>query len=77
MTTQTKSNNLNYLIDPIFNKVNKLFVLSFENENDKFSFSKYYTPTVEIKDLNVLIDGKKFFDVSVKNKEKHMKKILK
>ena len=77
MTTQTKSNNLNYLIDPIFNKVNKLFVLSFENENDKFSFSKYYTPTVEIKDLNVLIDGKKFFDVSGKNKEKHMKKILK
>ena len=77
MTTQTKSNNLNYLIDPIFNKVNKLFVLSFENEDDKFSSSKYYTPTVEIKDFNVLIDGKKVFDVLVKNKEKHMKKILK
>ena len=77
MTTQTKSNNLNYLIDPIFNKVNKLFVLSFENEDDKFSFSKYYTPKVEIKDFNVLIDGKNFLDVPVKNKEKHMKKILK
>ena len=34
MTNQTKTNNLNYLIDPTFNKVNRLFVLSFENEED-------------------------------------------
>ena len=72
MTTQTKSNNLNYLIDPIFNKVNKLFVLSSENEDDKFSFSKYYTPKVEIKDFNVLIDGKGFFDVVVKKKRRNI-----
>ena len=31
MTKQTKTNNLNYLIDLTFNKVNRLFVLSFEN----------------------------------------------
>ena len=41
MTNQTKNNNLNYLIDPTFTKVNRLFVLSFENENDRTSFSKY------------------------------------
>ena len=29
MTTQTKINNLNYLIGPTFNKVNRLYVLSF------------------------------------------------
>ena len=69
MTNQTKTNNLNYLIDPTFNKVNRLFVLSFENEEDRTSFSKYYTPKVEIKDFNVLVDGKGFFDVPVKNKE--------
>ena len=40
MTTQTKTNNLNFLIDPIFNKANRLFVLSFENEDDRFSISK-------------------------------------
>ena len=40
MTTQTKTNNLNSLIDPIFNKANRLFVLSFENEDDRFSISK-------------------------------------
>ena len=38
MTTQAKTNNLNYLIDPTFTKVNKLFALSFENEDDGFSF---------------------------------------
>ena len=38
MNNQTKTNNLNYLIDPTFDKVNRLFVLSFENEEDRISF---------------------------------------
>ena len=54
MTKHTKTNNLNYLIDPTFIKVNRLFVFSLENEDDIASFSKYYTPKVEIKDFNVL-----------------------
>ena len=41
MTNQTQKNNLTYLIDPIFTKVNRLFALSFENEDDRRSFSKY------------------------------------
>ena len=68
MTNQAKTNHLNYLIDPTFTEVNRLFVLSFENEEDRTSFSKYYVPKVEIKDFNVLIDGKSFFDMPVKNK---------
>ena len=60
MTNQTKTNNLNYLMDPTFNKFNRLFVLSFQNEEDRTSLSKYYTPKVEIKDFNMLIDGKSF-----------------
>ena len=68
MTKQAKTNNLNYLIDPTFNKINRLFVLSFENEDDGTSFSKHYTSKVEIKDFNVLIDGKRFFDVPVKKR---------
>ena len=39
MTKQTKTNKLNYLIDPTFNKFNRLFVLTFENEDDRTSFS--------------------------------------
>ena len=54
MTNQTENNKLNYLTDATFTKVNRLFILSFENnENDRTSFSKYYTPNVQIKDFNV------------------------
>ena len=60
MSNQTK-NNLNYLIDPTFTNVNRLFVLTFENEYYRTSFSKYYVPKVEIKEFNVLIDEKPFF----------------
>ena len=74
MTHQTKTSNVNYLTT--FNKVNRLLVLSFENEEDRTSFSKYYTPKVEIKDFNVLVDGKSFFDVPVKNKEKAYEKVI-
>ena len=50
-------------------QINRLFVLSFENEEHRTYFSKYYAPKVEIKDFNVLIGGESFFDVPVKNKE--------
>ena len=60
MINQTATNNLNFLIDPTFNNVNRLFVLAFHNEEERRSFSKYYTPTVEIKDYNVIIDGEPF-----------------
>ena len=76
MTNQTKTNHLNYLIDPTFTKVNRLFVLSFKNEKDRTSFSKYYVPIVEIKDFNVLIDEKNFLDVPAKNKEEAYEKIM-
>ena len=65
MTNQTKNNNLNYLINPTFNKVNRLFVLLYENEEDRTSFTKYIihfnTPKVEIKGFNVLVEAKNFF----------------
>ena len=77
MTNQTKNNNFNYLIDPTFTKVNRLFALLFENENDRISFSKYYVPNVQTKDFNVLIDGKSFFDIPIKMVKKHTNKLLK
>ena len=40
------------------------------------SFSHYYGPNIEIKDFNVLIDGKSFFDLQVKNEEEAYKKII-
>ena len=73
MTNQTQNNNLNYLLDLSFTKVNRLFVLSFEN--DRTSFPKYYVPDVQIKDFNVLIDGKSFYDTPIKKPEEIYKKI--
>ena len=40
------------------------------------SFSQYYVPNVEIKDLNVLIDGKSFFALPVRNEEEAFEKII-
>ena len=76
MTNQTQNNNLNYLIDPTFTRVNRLFVLSFENEDDRRSFSEYYVPTFQIKDLNLLIEGKSFFDIPIKNEEETYQQII-
>ena len=76
MSNQTRNNSLNFLIDPTFTKVNRLFVLSFANKDDRTSFSKYYTSRVEIKDFNVLIDGKSFFDIPIKNREKAYERII-
>ena len=43
------------------------FVLSFENEGDRKVHTGYYLPKLEIKDYNVIIDGKNFFDQPVKS----------
>ena len=76
MSNQTENNNLNYLTDSTITNVNRLFVLSFKNETDRTFFSKYYVPKVEIKDFNVLTDGKPFFEIPVKNKEETNKQII-
>ena len=50
--------------------------MSFPRNNDtdsRYSYSNYYVPKVEISDFNVLIDGKSFFDLSVKNEEAYEK----
>ena len=51
--TFTQNRYLNHLINPSFQGVNRLFVLSFENENDRTSRSTYYLPRVEIKYYNL------------------------
>ena len=53
--------------------------MSFTRDNagdNRESFSHYYVPNIEIKDFNVLIDGKSFFDLSVKNEEEAYEKII-
>ena len=83
MTIQNNNNNLNYLIDPTFANVKKLFVLSFKRieeknvKNDRRdSFSYYYVPKVQIKDFYILIDGKSFFGLPVEHEEETYGKII-
>ena len=59
--------NLNYLVEPSFQGVNRLFVLAFENDDHRISARRYNLLTVEIKDYNIMINGENFFDQSIKN----------
>ena len=64
------------MIDLTFKKVNRLFVLLFENEKDRNSFSKHYTLSVETKNFNILIDGIKFFWCANKKQTRNIQKII-
>ena len=46
------------------------------NTDNRDSFSHYYVPNVRISDFNVLIDGKNFFDLPVKNEEETYEKTI-
>ena len=84
MTIQPQKNDLNYFIDLTFTNVFRSYVLSFqriagENNSTKdyrHSFSHHYVPNIRIRDFNVLIDGKSFFDLPVKNEEEAYEKII-
>ena len=52
---------LNHLIEPSFHGVNRLFVLEFENDAQRISSTRYYLQNVEIKDYNIMNNGKKLF----------------
>ena len=66
VTVQQRNRYLELLIDPSFQGVNRLFISSFKNNGDKTSYMRYYLPRVEIKDYNVIIDERNFFDQPVK-----------
>ena len=61
MTTEAFFNNLNILIDPTFTNVNRLFVLAYQNADDRQSFSQFYLPKVLVKVFKVgLSHSRKF-----------------
>ena len=67
MSTERQNQYLDYLIDPSFQGVHRLFVLPFKNEAQRISYKRHYLPTVEIKNYNVIIDGQNFFDQLVRH----------
>ena len=58
------------MTDPASTNIDRLLVLPFENSDNNPTknsfFYYYYMPLVEIKDFNLLIDNKSFFDQPVK-----------
>ena len=76
MTTEAVNNNLNSLVDPTFTNVNRLFVLAYQNADDRKSFSQFYLPKVIVKDYNVIIDKLAFFDLPIKTEEETYEKII-
>ena len=59
--------NLNHLVEPSFQAVNRRFALAFEKDAQRKSSKIYYLPNVKIKDCNGMIDGETFFDRPMKN----------
>ena len=76
MTTEAVNNNLNILIDPTFTNVNRLFVLAYQNADDRQSFSQFYLPKVLVKDFNVIIDKLAFFNLPIKTEGETYEKII-
>ena len=75
--TYAQNQYLNHLVDPSFQDVNRLFVLPFENENDRTLCLEYYFPKAEIKSYNVKIDDKNLFDQPINNDTKTFESIKK
>ena len=57
---------ITFSIDPSFQGVNRLFVLSFENNAGRTGHTGYFLPNVGIKHYNVMIDRQNFFDHPLK-----------
>ena len=62
-----QNTNLNHLVEPSFQGINRFFVLAFEDYTQRTSHCNYYLPNVEIKDYNIMINGENFFDQPTKN----------
>ena len=65
------------MIEPIFRKTNRLFVLSFKNgdaDSPRNFFDECCMPLVEMKDINAL---NHFLISQLKTRKKHMKDVSK
>ena len=65
-TNQARNRYLDFLTDSSFQGVNRLFVLSFKDDDGQESHNQYYFPTVDIKDYNVMINVRNFFGEPIK-----------
>ena len=83
---KTKSENENttneyrYFLQSNFVGVNRLFVLAYSNQDagsKRFKTRKYYLPKCIIKNYNIIINGKNFYDQAIYSDIKRYKEIRK
>ena len=67
VSTKAKNLYLDYLTDPSFPGIDRLFVILFENEADRIGHAGYNLPVLELKNYNVMIDEKNVFDQRSRN----------
>ena len=60
MSIEIQNQSLDYLIDPSFQRVKIIFVLSIEDNARRTRHIGYFLPKVEMKGYNAKIDGKNF-----------------
>ena len=70
------------ILDPSFQGVNRLFVMAYNSENSQPTRNgqrKYYLPRIDIKEYNVIIDGRNFYDNPIESdieKYRELKKVM-
>ena len=65
---KNKTNEFRYFLESNFVGVNRLFVLVYSNHGGnakRFKAKRYYLPKGKIKNYNVMINGKNFYDQSI------------
>ena len=72
----------NIILDPCFQGVNRLFVMAYNSENGQPTRNgqqKYYLWRIDLKEYNVIIDGRNFYDNPIENnieKYRELKKVM-
>ena len=77
---KNRTNEYKYFLKSIFVGVNRLFVLVYPNQNEnskRFKTWRHYLPKGIIKNYNVIINGKNFYDQAIDSDVKWYKEIRK
>ena len=62
-----QNRNLNHLIEPSFQKINRIFILACEGDTQRTSQTGPCLPNVQLKDYSIMTNDENFFDQPIQN----------
>ena len=67
------------MLDPSYQGVKRLFVLAYNNANEitRNSHKRYFLPRIKIKNYNIEIDGRNFYDQAINDSIKQYDEVRK